>query len=238
MKKELEERLEQRAALIGQKLAEILAPLRVEAGKPGEGLKRAERFRDFSVEYTARTVEILDLKRDLKESRILVLENGSGVMSCRLAAGDTDVVGAAPDTATAALAGSLNPFPSIIYRSLFDPLIEGEFDLIVDSGVLCCYPRALLEPLVQHLASLCRRKMILEFRLHQPLSERLFGPRDRLDDSDLKIERTRMSEPEIVYLLETTCGLIITERRTEAGRMLVKALRRPHSRQAYSSPLK
>jgi hypothetical protein len=237
MKKELEERLEQRAAVIGQKLFEILEPLT--AGKEvTDGRKRAERFRDYSVEYTARTVEILDLKRDLKNSRILVLENGSGVLSRRLAAGDTDVVGASPDEQTARLAQTLNQFPSIIHRTLFNPLIEGEFDLIVDSGVLCCYPRSVMEPLVQHLASLCRRKLILQFRLPVPFLERFFGQRNTLDDSDLKIERTQMQETDIVYLLETTCGLIITERRQEAGRMLIKALRRPHSRQAYCSPLK
>lgn len=237
MKKDLEERLEQRASVVGQKLFDILEPL-AEGKEAADGRKRAERFRDYSVEYTARTVEILDRKRDLNNSRILVLENGSGVMSHRLAVGDTDVVGASPDEQTARLAQSLNPFPSIIHRSLFAPLIEGEFDLIVDGGVLCLYPRSIMEPLIQHLASLCRRKMILEFRLPVPFFERIFGQRGTLDDSDLKIERTQIQEADIVYLLETTCGLIITERRQEAGRMLVKALRRPHSRQAYCSPLK
>lgn len=237
MKKELEERLEQRASVIGQRLFDILEPLAA-GNEAADREKRAERFRDYSVEHTARTVEILDRKRDLSDSRILVLENGSGVLSRRLAAGDTDVVGASPDEQTARLAQSLNQFPSIIHRPVFNPLIEGEFDLIVDSGVLCCYPRSIMEPLVQHLASLCRRKMILEFRLPVPFFERFFGQHSTLDDNDLKIERAQMQEADIVYLLETACGLIITERRQEAGRMLVKALRRPHSRRAYCSPLK
>ena len=109
---------------------------------------------------------------------------------------------------------------------------------MVDCGLLAYYPRAEMETLVQHLASICRRKMILEFRLAVPFFERLFGSRSALDDSDLRLEHTVMPEEEIVYLIETGCGMIITERRAESGRMLVKALRKPHSRQAYTSPLK
>lgn len=239
MKKEIEQRLEDRAGVIGQKLEKILTPLSEDRdSRNPEAFRRAERFRDYSVEFTSRMVDALDQRRDLADSRILVLENGSGVMSHRLAAGDTDVVGATPCEATARLAGLINPFPSIIYRPLFQPLVTDSYDLVIDSGLLAFYSRRLLEPLVQHLASLCRRKMVLEFRLPVPLMKRLFGSRSPLDDSDLRLDPTLMTEPEIVSLIETDCGMIITERRIDAGRMIVKALRKPHSRQAYSSPLK
>ena len=239
MKKEIEERLEEHAGVIGEKLEKLLLPLldKQNDSEP-EAYRRAQRFREYSVEVTARMVDALDRKRDLAESRILVLENGTGVMSHRLAAGDTDVVGATPNQGTADLARRINSFPSIIYRPLFQPLVVESFDLVMDSGLLAFYPRRLLEPLVQHLASLCRRKMVLEFRVQTPFFERFFSQRSTLDDSDLHLAPTVMAEPEIVNLIEAGCGMIITERRVDAGRMLIKALRKPHSRQAYFSPLK
>jgi hypothetical protein len=225
----LDSRFEERCQALGARLEEVIRPLVEKPAGQEEENRRAERFKQYCQDFTRRVIDNLDLKRDLNESRILVLDNGMGTLARRLAEGKTDVVSASPTEATARLAAALNPYPSIIYRTLGQKLLDERFDLIIDTGILSYFPREIMEYLVPRLAGSCRRKLILEFRIRRPWLTSLFDRNDRYHDFRLTLGQTFYDEDESVSLIETVCGMLITERRTEGSSLLVKALRKPHT---------
>ncbi|HUU26595.1 MAG TPA: hypothetical protein VM123_02180 [archaeon] len=224
-KPEMGKELAERSSLLGESLEKIIEPL-LEARSAKEK-SEAHTFQLLCQNYAGQVIELLDPERDLSESRILVLENGTGILARRLADRDVDIISAAPTENTARLAERLNPFPNIIYKWLepFPP--EEEFDLVIDSGILTFYPPELVGELLPRLAAFCRRKLIVTFRLALPWYRRWRKLEKGCYLRSLESAVHRYSEEEITSLIETTCGMILTDRRESGRNLLVKAIKKP-----------
>ena len=223
----LENELEEYSKRLEKTLEKIVQPLLAPEAVNEKNKSAAAKFRLFCLDYAERIMSLLDPERDLVDSRILVLDNGTGILARKLAGSDVDIVAASPGQNLARLAQQLNPYPSIIYK-WFDPYPpEEHFDLIIDSGILSYYPRRVLEAFLVRLAGFTRRKIIIEFTLALPWYRR-FILRQPSSLREVDTPRTSLTEEEIFSLLETTCAMIISDRNTVGTSFLVKALRRPH----------
>ena len=170
----VEQQIIQFSERLSGRLVQLVLPL-VEPGPAGKKqIEAAQVFRRNSQEMAERVFSMLDRRRDLDETRILVLENGTGYLARKLAeGGEVDIVSAAPTEQLAELAERLNPYPSIIYRSFKPYPTTEEFDLIVGTGIIACYPKDVARLLLQSLASFCRRKLITELPLFLPWFRRI-----------------------------------------------------------------
>ena len=177
--------------------------------------------RDFS----DRVFELLDLTRDLDETSILVLDDGTGFLPGRLAEGDTDIVAIELSEKLKKNAMVLNNGPNIIYKKTNPFMISQQYDLIIDSGIFSYFDPEVLEYFLPRLARFSKRKMILEFRLNKPWYLRLFSAKAE----HCEMELFRYSYNEIAELIETVCGMLLTERNLSGTSLLIKALKKPHS---------
>ncbi len=234
-------RLDESTRELGGKLERVIRPLTLENGGGGEG-SLSRIFLLYCRDWASRVLELLE-PRDLEEKRILVLENGAGVLArCLAESGDVDVTALAPTETAARLAQYLNPFPSIVYRrgNPFEP--GEEFDLILDSGLLLYYPPELVRAFLPRLAVFCRRKLVLSFHLSPPWYRRIMGG-DRGLFGELEPPEaggSGFSEKEISYLLEFPCRMLFDGSAPAGGEaggrnILVKAHRSPLSHPASGS---
>jgi hypothetical protein len=223
--KELRQRLKEQIRQAGEYLESQVAALveTAESNGPVETEKSAYllRCRDFS----DRVFELLDLTRDLDETSLLVLDNGTGYLPGRLAEYDTDIVAVELSDKLKKSAGTLNTGPNIIYKKTNPFLISQQYDLIVDSGILRYFDQEVLNYFLPRLARYGRRKMILEFRLNRPWYLHLFSGKARHSEP----EEFRYSYTEITGLIETSCDMLLTQRNLSGSSLLVKALKKPHS---------
>ncbi|HLA41700.1 MAG TPA: hypothetical protein VJ417_16975 [Candidatus Glassbacteria bacterium] len=224
----MEEELIQYSERLGERLEKLILPLVEPGGVDPKDIERSERFRSGCLSLAERIWEMLDARRDLVDNRILVLENGTGYLARRLAEGDVDVVSAAPTRRLADLAKRLNPYPSIIYRCFNPYPATDNFDLIIGTGIIACYPKPIARLLIQSLTSFCRRKFITELPVQQPWLTKLFQGGITKDSPEADLELARFGRGEIFELVEHTCGLLISENRMQQGKMLFKALRKVH----------
>ena len=215
--------------LIGSCLEKKVLPL-VEAGQQPEDQNMEDsRLVRHCREYANRVFELLDESRDLCESRILVLDNGTGYLPRRLAEGETDIVAVELTDKLKKSALFLNSYPSIVYKKTNPLLLTEEFDLIIDSGILCHLHPEILTVYLPRLARFSRRKMILEFRHTRPWHMRLLS---RNLDSEIEcqdLEIFRFSQNDILNLIENSCDMLLTERNVRGTSVLIKALRKAHS---------
>ena len=227
--REVEQQLIQFSARLSERLEQLVLPL-LEPGQAGKKqLDSAAVFRESSLALAGRVMEFLDRRRDLQETRILVLENGTGFLARRLAeSGEVDVVSAAPSEKLAELASRLSSYPNIIFRSFNPYPTTEEFDLIVGTGILACYPKETAKVLLQSLAAFCRRKIITELPLYTPWLRRIFHRERVTAGSEGGLELSRFNRREIFEIMENACGLLISEQRTQAGKMIFKAIRKAH----------
>jgi len=195
----------------------------------GAGSIEDTKFIGHCREHTARVFELLDKTRDLTESRLLVIDNGTGCLPRSLAEGDTDVVAVELTDNLKKSATALNNYPNIIYRKTNPLLIAEEFDLIIDSGILCHFPPQILNHFLPRMARFCRRKMIVEFRLTRPWHLRLFPGAVDADRVCPDLAEFRFSRNDIQTLIEVSCDMLLTERNLSGTSILVKALKKPHS---------
>lgn len=220
----MEQQLEKYSNQLGEKLERIILPL----AKPEKAEKKekeaAEEFKLYSLGLADRVISMLDPVRDVSGSRVLVIENGTGFLSRRLAEIDMDVVAVTPTRKLARLAAQLNPYPSIIYK-WFNPFpATGEFDIIIGTGILAFYPKQLTNTLLESLASFCKRKLIFELPLYLPWHRRLFQRRTNPGG----LEMAGFTTKEIFFLIENTCEMLISEHRSTGGKLLFKALKKAH----------
>ena len=227
--REVEQQLIQFSERLSQRMEQLVLPL-LEPGQAGKKqLDTAAVFRENSMALAERVISMLDRRRDLQESRILVLENGTGFLAKRLAeSGEVDVVSAAPTEKLAELASNLSSYPNIIYRSFNPYPTTEEFDLIVGTGIIACYPKETARVLLQSLAAFCRRKFITELPLYTPWLRRLFHWEKVSVGSEGGLELSRFNRREIYEIIEHSCGLLISEQRTGGGKMIFKAIRKAH----------
>ncbi|MFC1614698.1 hypothetical protein ACFL5K_05320 [Gemmatimonadota bacterium] len=187
--------------------------------------------------HADRVFELLDKTRDLNETSVLVLDNGTGYLPRRLAQGDTDVVAVELTEKLKKHAVALNSYPSIIYKKTNPFLLTQEFDLILDSGILCHFHPEIINYFLPRLACYSRRKMILGFSLERPWYLRFFSGSLKRDSEFKNPHESRFNENEITKLIETSCDMLLTERNLSGSSLLIKALRKPHSRrQDHSDP--
>jgi hypothetical protein len=220
----LEQQLEKYSSELGEKLERIIRPLAEPEKAERKEKEAAEEFKLYSLGLADRVVGMLDLGRDLSGARILILENGTGFLARRLAERDVDVVATAPTRNLARLAGRLNPYPSIIYK-WFNPFPATEqFDIIIGTGILAFYPKQLTKTLLESLASFCKRKLIIELPLSLNWYDRLF--QRKVNPGGLEL--TGFTSKEVFYLIENTCGMLISEHRSVGGKLLIKALKKAH----------
>ena len=229
--REVEKQIVQFSQRVSERLEKLVKPL-LEPGQAGKReLEAAGIFRDNSLALAGRVMSLLEPRRDLNETRILVLENGTGYLARRLAeGGEVDVVSAAPTEEMAEMAGRLNPFPNIIYRSFNPYPTTEEFDLIVGTGIIACYPKEVARLLLQSLAAFCRRKLITELPLFRPWFRRIFHWEKVSVGSEGGLEVSRFRRTELYELIENSCGLLISEQRTQRGKMIFKAIRKVHQK--------
>ena len=186
-------------------------------------------------EHAARVLGLTDETRDMSESRILVIDNGTGYLPRSLAEGDADIVAIELTEKLKRSAVFLNSYPSIVYKKTNPLLVTEEFDLIIDSGILCYLHPEILSFFLPRLAGLSRRKMILEFRLTRPWYLNLL-PKALVSDTEcLDLEVSRYSQSDIFNLIENSCDMLLTERNEHGTSLLVKALRKPHSSRHHRS---
>lgn len=193
---------------------------------------------DFTLRCRAfedRVFELLDKTRDLNESSILVLDNGTGYLPRKLAQGDTDVVAVELTEKLKKSAAALNSYPSIIYKKTNPFLLTQEFDLIIDSGILCHFDQQIVNYFLPRLASYSKRKMILGFNLEIPWYLRFFAGFAKRDAECRNPEESCFNENEITRLIETSCDMLLTERNLSGSSLLIKALKKPHSRRQEHS---
>jgi len=220
----LEQQLEKYSNQLGKKLESIIRPLADEVKAEKKEKEAAEEFKLYSLGLADRVINMLDPGRDFSGSRVLVLENGTGLLARRLAETDMDVVAAAPTRNLARLAGQFNPYPSIIYK-WFNPFpATEEFDIIIGTGILAFYPKQLTKTLLESLAGFCKRKLIFELPLSLSWYHRLFQPQANPGG----LEMTGFTRKEIFFLIENTCGMLISEHRSAGGKLLFKALKKAH----------
>ena len=220
----MEQQLEKYSSELGEKLEIIIRPLAEPEKAERKEKEAAEEFKLYSLGLADRVVSMLDPGRDLSGSRVLVLENGTGFLARRLAEKNVDVVATAPTRSLARLAGRLNPYPSIIYK-WFNPFPATEqFDIIIGTGILAFYPKQLTKTLLESLASFCKRKLIIELPLSLNWYHRLF----QREVNPGSLELTGFTSKEVFYLIENTCGMLISEHRSTGGKLLIKALKKAH----------
>ena len=220
----MEQQLEKYSSELGEKLERIITPLAEPEKAERKEKEAAEEFKLYSLGLADRVVGMLDLGRDLSGARILVLENGTGFLARRLAEKDVDIVATAPTRNLARLAGRLNPYPSIIYK-WFNPFpATEEFDIIIGTGILAFYPKQLTKTLLESLASFCKRKLVIELPLSLNWYHRLF----QRNINPGGLELTGFTSKEVFYLIENTCGMLISEHRSTGGKLLIKALKKAH----------
>ncbi|MBW7997596.1 MAG: hypothetical protein FVQ81_13660 [Candidatus Glassbacteria bacterium] len=224
---------EQQIIQFSERLSERLEQLVLPLVEPGQAEKKqldaAQVFSRNSQAMAERVFGMLDHTRDLHETRVLVLENGTGYLARKLAEnGEVDVVSTAPTEALAELASRLNPYPNIIYRSFNPYPTTEEFDLIVGTGIIACYPKDTARLLLQSLTAFCRRKIITELPLYLPWFRRLFRWEKVSVGSEGGLELSRFNRKELFDLIENSCGLLISEHRTQQGKMIFKAIRKVH----------
>jgi len=214
---------------LSERLEQLILPL-LEPGQAGKKqLDTAAVFRENSLAMVERVMSLLDRQRDFQDSRILVLENGTGYLARRLAeSGEVDVVSAAPTDKLAELASRMNSYPNIIFRSFNPYPTTEEFDLIVGSGIIACYPKETAIVLLQSLAAFCRRKLITELPLYMPWLRRIFHQENVSVGSEGGLELSRFNRKEVIDLIEQSCGLLISEQRIGGGKMIFKAIRKAH----------
>ncbi len=229
--REVEQQIIQFSQRVSERLEKLVMPLL----EPGQAAKKQQEaaaiFRDNSLALAERVMSLLDPRRDLQDTRVLVLENGTGSLARKLAeGGEVDVVSAAPTQQMAEMASSLNPYPNIIYRS-FNPYPTTEaFDMIVGTGIIACYPKDTARLLLQNLAAFCRRKLITELPLLRPWFRRIFHREKVSVGSEGGLDLSRFKRVELFDLIENSCGLLISEYRTQSGKMIFKAIRKVHQR--------
>jgi len=201
----LEQQLEKYSNQLGKKLERIILPLAEPVKAEKKEKEAAEEFKLYSLGLADRVIGMLDPSRDFSGSRVLVLENGTGLLARRLAEIEMDVVATAPTRNLARLAAQLNPYPSVIYK-WFNPFpATEEFDIIIGTGILAFYPKQLAKTLLESLASLCKRKLIFELPLSLNWYHRLFQ-RQAYPGG---LEMTGFTRKEIFFLIETTCGMLM-----------------------------
>lgn len=178
---------------------------------------------------TDTVIELLDLPRDLDESRVLVIDDGSGVMPKALAeAGNADVVALELSKELLDSAKQLNGYPSLIFKEASELLADEDFDLIVDFGVLSLFSHEVLNGLLKHLASHCRRKMIVCFYLEVSWQDRFFSKVPRFNSECQKIYKTHYQDGESVALIETACSMVVSERKSVGSSILLKAIKKAY----------
>ncbi len=227
--REVEQQIIQFSQRVSERLEKLVMPL-LEPGQAGKKEQEsATIFRDNSLALAERVISLMEPRRDLDGTRVLVLENGTGYLARRLAeSGEVDVVSSAPTEQMAEMASRLNPYPSIIYRS-FNPYPTTEtFDLIVGTGIIACYPKDTAQLLLQSLAAFCRRKLITELPLYRPWLRRIFHWEKVSVGSEGGLDLSRFKRVELFDLIENSCGLLISEHRTQGGKMIFKAIRKVH----------
>ena len=221
----MEKQLKKYSSQLGEKLEKIIMPLAQTEEVERKEKEAAEEFKLYSLGLADRVLSMLDPDRDLSNSRVLILENGTGFLARRLAErGDVDVVATAPTRSLSRLAGQINPYPSIIYKWFNQFPATEEFDIIIGTGILAFYPKQLTRTLLESLASFCKRKLIIELPLSMPWHYRLF--QRQLNPGGLEL--TGFNSKEVFSLIENTCGMLISEHRTIRGKLLFKALKKAH----------
>ena len=174
-------------------------------------------------------VDLLELPRDLDESRVLVIDDGSGILPKALAEkANADVVAIELSKELVESAKKLNGYPSLVIKEATELLTDEDFDLIVDCGVLSLFSREVLNGLLKHLASHCRRKMIVCFYLEISWQDRFFSKVPRFRNECQKLYKTTYQNGDSVALIETACSMVVSERKSVGSSILLKAIKKAY----------